>query len=115
MQFGRLEVFQIMVLVADAIRMLEMKSGGGNCLSDPALFKEVKVMLNTVLGAFGPKEGKNRVGLLRAGLEEQQAKHLGKEAAVAAIDAWLDHMALVDALLPKEGDKEDQPAKSTKG
>ena len=112
-QFGRLEVFQIMALLADAIRILE-KRAGGNCLSDPALFREVKAMLNTVLGAFAPNKGKERTGLLRLGLEEQQAKRLGKEAAAAAIEAWIDRTALVDALA-KNGDEEDQPTESTNG
>jgi hypothetical protein len=112
-QFGRPEVFQIMALLADAIRILEKRTGG-NCLSDPTLFKEVKAMLNTVLGAFRPAEGKDRTGLVRVGLEEQQAKHLGKEAAAAAIDSWISHMALVDALA-KNSAEEERPTKSTKG
>ena len=112
-QFGRPEIFQIMALLAAAIRILEKRSGG-NCLSDPALFKEVKVMLNTVLGAFGPNKDKHRIGLLRAGLMEQQAQHLGKEAAAEAIKAWIDHMALVDAL-GRKGAEQEQPNESTKG
>ncbi len=112
-QFGRPETFQIMTLLAGAIRILEMRAGG-NCLSDPVLFKEVKVALNTILRALGPQNGKDFTGVLRAGLKEEQAEHLGKEAATAAIEAWIRRMALVDALVGK-GKEEEQSSESTEG
>ena len=105
MQFGRIEVFQMMVLLAGAIRIIEQRSGGASLL-DPGLFKEVKVALNTVLGAFRPTEGKDYGGLLRLGLEEQQSKHLGKEAAATAIESWSRHLALVQALKGEGAEKE---------
>jgi len=98
--FGGIETFMVMRLLANAIAVIEAKTGSG-WQENVETHRQVKKACAALFDIFppSPDEKASRLGL-RAGmeLEVNEAENLGRDVAIKVTKDWLHRDAMVNAL-----------------
>ena len=96
--FGGLPTFQAMRFLADAISLIETRTGD-SWETDPKTCDEVEKACRTIFAFFRPKHGRrSRDSLFAEGIIATESDHLGAEIATKVVSEWLDRVQLVRAL-----------------
>ncbi len=85
--FGKLETFLVARLLANAIELIEAKTGK-NWMDDPEAHRQTQEACKTILDAFRPPGGKGPMGI-----DPTFGESVGKDAAINALKSEFERAA----------------------